>query len=346
MHYCGLDLGKKSSSFCILDKERKVIMEKKVKTRQACLELEFMCKSPMRIVMEASGNAFWVADVLSSLGHDVIVVDPGRTKAIGSAAIKHDRLDAKVLAILCHANLLARVDRPSEKIRVKRMAIVARDSAVRCRTLLINAVRSLLSSEGVLLEGGSPARFVTVVRKLPDSVSDELIAQVEPLVEQISSLTKTIQSYERKIRAYAQADETMQRLQTVPGIGPITAAAFVYAIRSPSRFESGRMVGAYLGLVPSLYSSGQTHRLGRITKRGNRTVRWLLTMAANSLMRASQDTALKRWALALAERSGRKKAKVALARKLASVLWAIWKRRGEFEPRLPPEVVAAGLNVT
>jgi transposase len=342
MQYCGLDLGKKSSAFCIVNDERRLLEEKKVKTRQATLEMEFSGRPPLRIALEASGNAFWVADVLASLGHEVVVVDPGRTKAIGSAAIKHDRLDARVLAILCQANLLARVDRPSEDIRVKRMTIVARDAAVRGRTLLVNAVRSLLSSEGVILSAGAPARFVHIVRELPDSTSQALMMQVEPLVEQISRLTETIRSYDKQIAAHALEDEVMRRLQTIPGVGPVTAAAFVYSVRDPSRFKNGRMVGAYLGLVPSLYSSGQTHRLGRITKRGNRTLRWLLTMSANALMRSRQDTALKRWAEALAERAGKRKAKVALARKLASVMWAIWKKGGAFEPRLPPKPVAHG----
>lgn len=342
MKNCGLDLGKKSSCFCIVDEQRKICEESKVHTRQAALELEFSGRPSMRIVLEASGNAFWVADVLSALGHKVLVVDPGRTKAIGSAAIKHDRLDAKVLAILCHADLLATVDRPPQGVRIKRMAIVARDIAVRSRTQLMNSVRGLLASEGVLLEGGSPVRFIAVVRELPESVSQELLGQVMPLAEQVASLTDTIKTYDKQIEEFARDDETMRRLQTIPGVGPITAAAFVYAVRDPSRFVSGRMVGAYFGLVPSLYSSGKTHRLGHITKRGNRSVRWLLTMAASALMRSKQDTSLKRWALALAERSSRKKAKVALARKLASVMWALWKRGSTFEPRLPPEAVAAG----
>jgi len=120
----------------------------------------------------------------------------------------------------------------------------------------------------------------------------------------------------------------------VPGVGPVTAACFLLAVRDPSRFDSGRQVGTYLGLVPSLYQSGQTNRRGRITKHGNRQARWALTMAANSLLRSRSPSALREWGRGLVERVGRKKAVVALARKLSSVLWAMWKNRTVFEPRI------------
>jgi transposase len=119
---------------------------------------------------------------------------------------------------------------------------------------------------------------------------------------------------------------------TAPGVGPIVASYFMMAVRDPSRFSTGRQVGAYIGLVPSLYESGQTRRRGRITKHGSRRVRWALTMAANAILRTRAPSRLRDWGLALVPRLGRKKAVVAIARKLASVLWSMWQHETNFVP--------------
>jgi transposase len=266
----------------------------------------------------------------------VYVVDPGRTKAIGAKLIKNDKLDARVLAVLCQADLMATVHRPSLEQRLGRMPVAARDALVRSRSQLMNNVRSLLDSEGISIPGSSPRYFPGAVLTVLDGpeVPEALATAVKPVLEAIERLTESIRECDAFMEEAAANDPVIQRLKTVPGVGPITAAAFVYAVRDPSRFQSGRQVGAYLGLVPSLYSSGQTHRVGRITKQGSRQTRWLLTMAANALLRARPSSSIQLWGQALAERVGRRKAIVAIARKLASALWAIWRREGVFEPRL------------
>ena len=334
MKNCGLDLGKKYSHFCVLGERRERLAEGRVRTRVADLEALFGGQERMRIVVEASTKAFFVADVLTELGHEVHVVDPGKTKAIGATQIKHDKLDARVLALLSHVDLLAEVDRPSAEVRVQRMSVVVREGLVRARASMVTTVRSLLDSEGIEVRPCSSKRFVAVVYDRPEGLPASLADVITPMLDAIEGLNERIAECDEAIGAVAKSDPTMKLLQTAPGVGPITAAAFVYTIRDPGRFRTGRDVSAYLGLVPSLYASGQTCRRGRITKRGSRQMRWLLTMAANALLRARRTSALQVWGRALAERVGRKKAVVAVARKLAMVLWAMWRRERGFEASL------------
>lgn len=334
MQYCGLDLGKKSSHFCVVDGNRRVIEEGKVRNRVDKLVGAFGVLPPMKIALEASTKAFWIADRLREIGHEPVVVDPGRTKAIGAALIKHDRLDARVLATLCAADVLAAVDQPSEEQRLARMPVVARDALVRCRVILGNQVRSLLDSEGIEPKACAPEAIVDAVSDIWDELPERLQSAVEPVLTAIHMLCEQIADCDDRIGEAVKEDMDAQLLMSAPGVGPIVSSCFMTAVRSPSRFDSGRQVGAYLGIVPSLYQSGQTSRRGRITKRGNRQARWALCIAANALLRSRSPSALREWGRGLVERLGRKKAVVAVARKLASVLWAMWRDHKPFEPRL------------
>lgn len=332
MDYCGLDLGKRSSRYCVVDEHRVLVREGNLRNTNKDLHRVFK-GSPMRVAMEASGNSFWMADQLRALGHEVIVADPNRTKAIGSGLIKNDKLDARWLARLCQADMLAKVNIPSFSHRMARLPFTSRDAMVRARTRLLNAARGMLASEGVNVPAARPARFVALVHDARESLPSELYQGVLPLLDAIAALNGFILERTRAVEASAQADPTMRLLQSIPGVGPIAASAFISSIGDPARFSSGRDVGAYLGLVPRLYESGKTSRKGAITKCGNSQTRWALTMAANTLLLAKTDSHLQRWASELAARIGRKKACVAIARKLASILWAVWKSGRPFEPR-------------
>jgi transposase len=268
------------------------------------------------------------------LGHQPIVVDPGRTKAIGAARIKHDKLDARVLAELCQADLLAEVNQPTESERLARMPVSVRAGLVKARAQLMITVRSIADSEGIEIPGSTAPHFTTAVELASSPMPEAMSISLRPMIEAIDKLTEAITQCEQAINEVAKNDPVMQLLQTCPGVGPISAAGYAQTIRDPRRFTSGRAVGAYLGLVPTLYASGKTYRRGGITKCGNRQARWLLTMAANALLRSSQDTAIKCWGTRLAAKIGRRKAVTAIARKLASVLWAMWRDQRPFEPRL------------
>jgi len=335
--YCGFDLGKKSSVFCIIDESRKVLRRGKVRNRSGELAKAFALDGPMRFALEASGKSFWVAEELEKLGHKVFVVDPGKTKAIAAARIKHDRLDAKILATLCQADLLFSIDRPTKDERIRRVPFVARDGLVRSRTRLLNLVRSLLDGEGYELRACQPTRLSHHAREVLKSAPLELAFALEPILHAIDELNASIEQCDVTLVEDNKNDATIALLQTVPGVGQLTAACFVHTMRRPERFSSRRKVGCYLGLVPTLYQSGKSSKRGHITKQGNRSMRWLLTQAASVMLHCSkQDNYLKRWALRVAERGGRKKAIVALARRLAEVLWVMWRTGRPFEPRIQP----------
>ena len=339
MYYCGLDMGKKSSHFCIVDRNRRVISTGQVRNRVADLTQLFGQMAPMRIVLEASTKAFWMADRLEEMKHEVIVVDPGRTKAIGAARIKNDKLDAKVLADLCAADLLARVDRPTEDQRLDRLLVVTRAGLVKARSRLVTMVRSVLDSEGIELKNCATDRFVDTVSSIAEDLPEQIWLAIEPALTGIHLICEQIDCCDERMKESIAKDPDVKSLKTVPGVGSIVAMCFLSAIRDPNRFASGRQVGAYLGLVPSLYQSGKTFRRGRITKHGNGQARWALCIAANALLRTRRSSALREWGRELALRLGRKKAIVAIARKLAAVMWSMLKNGNDFEPRLTTEAV-------
>lgn len=332
MNYCGLDMGKKSSHFCIVDEKREIQREGKISNTPNALKKAFGKFDRMRIVVEASTKSFWMADQLEALGHEPIVVDPGRTKAIGAALIKHDKLDARVLATLNAADVLAKVSRPSLKERLARTPVVIRDGMVQCRAKMMNTVRSVLDAEGIDIPSSSAAGFTSRVCTVLGVAPTEMAEGVLPMLEAIDALSDQIARCDQAIELAVKSDPVALRLMTVPGVGPIVASYFAMAVRDPSRFKSGRQVGAYLGLVPSLYQSGTIHRRGRITKHGSRKARWALTVAANALLRTRGESKLRAWGLMLVKRLGRKKAIVAIARKLANVLWAMWKNKQDYVP--------------
>ena len=209
---------------------------------------------------------------------------------------------------------------------------------------MMNSVQSIFDGEGVELPATWRGNLGDVVRSVVPQMPPAMVPIVQRLLRGIDELSKLIGECDKEIEVVAETDPDIKLLDSVPGVGPLTAAALVHVIRDPGRFKSSQLVGAYLGLVPSLYASGQTYVKGGITKHGNTNLRWLLHISATALLRTKSDTALKRWGTALAARIGRKKAKSAIARRLATVLWAMWRRRTPFESRLPipqPAVKAA-----
>jgi len=334
VNYCGMDIGKKTSHVCILDEQRKIVLERAIATRPSAILKALGDLPPMRIAIEASGRSFWIADRLEEAGHAVVVVDPGKTKAIGASKIKNDRLDARVIASLNAADLMAPVYRPTAEQRVARMPVNARGVLVQNRVRSTNCVRGLLASEGIEVRSCTAKKFADRVRQM--ELPPEIAAAVAPLLDAIEAMVASIESYNASIERRAKADPVLRRLTTAHGVGAITASAFVGTIHDPHRFDNAGQVAAYVGLAPSLYSSGATHRIGGITKRGNRELRSLLTMAANAMMRGHQESKLRTWALKVAERQGRKKAVVALARRLAGVLWRMWLREEDFRANPVP----------
>lgn len=327
----GLDVHRRHCQVCELGDEGE-IREYRIETRREEFLKHFGGREPARLLLEASTESEWVARCLESLGHEVIVADPNFAPMYASRTrrVKTDKRDARALAMACRLQAYRASHRLSDESRALRSRILVRESFVQSRTRLINLVRALLRQQGWRVPSGSTPTFGARVRGLElDALLEETIS---PLVEEIESLTERIRRATDWLQALSRTDPVLGRLCTVPGVGPVTAAAFVTTLDDPARFASARGVRSFLGLIPRESSSGEKQRRGPITKIGNRRIRSLLVEAAWCIWRTCGRSALplREWAARIALRRGLRRAIVALARKLAGILWAIWRDRSVY----------------
>lgn len=335
MNYTGMDLAVKSSSVCIMTKDGEILKEFEIFTTRQEIEraLDRSVVGSLRVAMEACGMSYWVADVVESLGHEVVVIDPRRCKAITSSKRKTDRLDARTLAHVLRANFYTETYRKSDQNRLLRSVLSVRGTLVSLRTDLSNQVRGILRSWNLKLSGSGWNRYGT--RVYSDNFPESLLPMVSPLVDLIEDLTEKIKAFDRSLDEKAQSNPSARLLMSAPGVGPVTALAYMATIDDPHRFKQSRQVGSYLGLVPSVYQSGETCHYGRITKHGDRMLRCYLVEAANSILGVSKKWSwLKAWGGRVQKRSGPQKARVAVARRLAIVLHRMWVTQTPFDYRM------------
>lgn len=322
--YCGIDLANKTSAICIR-RNRKVVVESECPTdadgfRQALRDFRHLT-----VVIEASPFAEWVAVWLEELGHEVKVIDPRRAAALIRTKKKTDRIDAQQLARLAETGWYHEVHRKSDGARVLRSHLRARQGLVEARQAQVFRIRGLLRVHGVQVGSVSQGRFAERVRQRCREHVPELLAVVETLLSVLEGIRDGEAVLTKRLKQVAQRNATCRLLMTMPGVGPMTAVAFVSTVDDPHRFVRGEQVAAYMGLVPSVYQTGETHYTGSITREGDRLTRTLLTEAANALLAHYRgDCALKRWGKRLADRKGGGKARVAVARKMAMVLHRMW----------------------
>jgi len=288
-----------------------------------------------RMLLKASTESEWVARGLETLGHEVIVADPNFAPmyATRTRKVKTDRRDARALAEACRLRAYRPAHRASDAQRHVRARLAVRDTLVRTRTRYISLVRALLRQHGWQVPTGSAEHFSRRVLALP--LPGRLRFEVAPLLAVMRQVHQQLAYSDERIAAIAQSDARVRRLQSVPNIGPVTAAAFVAALDDVQRFQRAHEVEAYLGLVPRELSSGETQRRGRSTKAGPGRVRWLLFQAAVSMLclHDARTAALRDWATRIAVRRGKGIAVVALARRLAGILFALLRDGTVYEPR-------------
>jgi len=319
MEYCGIDLHAEYSQICILDEDGEVMETSRVRTSQKALE-RFFGRDRMRVAMEAGGTSPWVSRLLESLGHEVFVCSPRRVRLIAESTLKNDKVDAEVLARLVRLDpeFLKPIQHRSEEAQLLRGNLKVRSAMVEARTKWINTIRGLLRSFGYKVSGKAPQTFTERVdlMKLPD----DLRAVIAPLLEQLDLLTGEIERRNEHLEEMVKDLPEVAHLREIPGVGPVVATYFVLTTDNPDRFKNSRDVAAFFGLRPSMRESASTTHFGRITKEGDPEMRRLLVQSAQALLRTRADSQLKQWALALAERRGKGKAVVALARKLAVLM--------------------------
>jgi transposase len=284
MLHAGIDVHKRCTQICIED-EAGTVQERRILTERRRLVEEFGGRPRTQILLEAATESEWVARCLESLGHEVIVGDPNFAPmyAQRSRRVKTDRRDARALFDACRLGAYKAAYRCSDTQRSVRARIGVRDTLVRTRTKCISLVRSLLRQEGIKPERRSTATFALRMREL--GLHEPLCSDIAPILGLVDTLNEKIRKADQEVARLA-ADEVPQRLMSVPGVGPVTAVAFVSALDRPSRFRSAKHVRAYLGLVPREHSSGEHSSRGRITKQGASRMRYLLVQAAWGVLRS------------------------------------------------------------
>jgi transposase len=333
MDYLGIDVHKNESQICIF-REGGELVEQRIRTTPERFAAVLGDRPRARILLEASTESEWVARCLEGLGHEVIVADPNFAPmyAARSRKIKTDRRDARALAEACRLGAYRPAHRLSDAQRHVRGRLTVRDALVRTRTGYIAVSRALLRQHGWRVPTGSAEGFGRRVLALP--LPGRLLSELAPLLAVMRAVNQQLAYSDERIEAITRADARVERLRSVPSVGPVTAAAFVAALDDAGRFPQAHQVEAYLGLVPREWSSGEGQRRGRITKAGHRRVRWLLVQAAVSMLRVQHPgtAALRAWALGIAARRGRFIAVVALARRLAGILYAMLRDGTRYEP--------------
>jgi transposase len=330
----GIDIGDKQSHLVEIDGATgEVILEGRVRSTPKALASAFCNRSPARIVLEAGGHSGWMSRELAKWGHEVFIANPRRVKL--SFDRKSDRVDAEMLARIGRVDpkLLQPVKLRTEETQIALTTLRSRDALVSARTKLVNHVRSMVKTVGARLPKCDTAYFHKRVDELPE----ELRPALEPMMDIIRQMTAQIRAFDRKIEQMCEKEypETA-KLRQIAGVGALTALAYILTIEDPTRFANARAVGPYLGLCPRQLQSGDHDPQLRITKAGDPMLRRLLVGAANYILGPfGPDTDLRRWGHRLAARGGKnakKRATVAVARKLSTLLHALWRSGADYEP--------------
>jgi transposase len=333
----GLDLGDKYSYLCLIDTESgEVVEEGRLRTNPKAFRRRFASEQPMRIAIEAGTHSPWVSRLLEECGHEVLVANARKLRLIYANKRKTDEMDAENLARLARVDpkLLYPLKHRGQECQTHMAIVRSREALVGTRTQLVNHVRGTVKSFGGRLPK-CPAR--SFHKRASEHIPEALLAALGPILEQIGSLTERIRQYDRQLEAISKEHypET-DLLRRVEGIGPLTALTFVLTLEDPHRFEKSRSVGAYLGLVPATDRSGDSDPQKRISKEGDQMLRKLLVSSAHYILGPfGSDSDLRRHGEKIASRGGKnskKRAAVAVARKLSVLLHRLWVTGEIYDP--------------
>lgn len=343
----GMDLGNKKHTVCALDQEGKVLWRREVANTPEALKPFFEENAGATVAMETGLCCRWISALAKSCGCDALVGNARKLAAIWQSKQKNDENDALLIAKLARADrelfhpVELRDDERHEMVQI----IELREVAVSQRTQAVNSVRGLCKAHGVFIPKCDASCFHRVAK---DAIPAGMAWKFKPMLRHLKEITATIRRYDAMLEKYAQAHfkEEVELLRTIPSVGPITSCAFVAHVADPKRFGSARDAGAYFGLTPGQDQSGDKDAPKRITKAGSTLMRHLLVTAANYILRASSpDTALKRHGERICARGGkvaRRKAKTAVARKLAVVMLAMLKSGKAYDDGLAAKNAATG----
>src|SRR4249919_910688 len=332
-HFAGLDVSVKETSICIVDDAGKIVREVKVASEPEALLA--VLKNPAyhfkRIGLEAGPLSQWLVSALAEAGLPVICVETRHMQAVLKAQInKTDRNDARGIAQMMRAGLYRPVHVKTLRSQKLRMLLTHRKLLQSKAIAIENDLRGTLRNFGLKVGVAGAVRFEARIRELVKDLAD-IATLVEPLLVVRRTLREQLGILHRHLLTIARDDEVCRRMMTIPGVGPVVALTYRASIDVPARFRNSRAVGAIVGLTPCKYQSGESERTGAISKCGDEMMRVMLYEAAQILlMRSTQWSWLKAWAMQIAKRRGMKKAIVALARRLAVVMHRSWVDGTEF----------------
>jgi transposase len=343
-HYAGIDVSLEQSSVCVVDATGRIVREAKVASEPEALVhfFEQLGLPVARIGLEAGPLSQWLHAGLAEAGLQVVLLETRQVKAALSAMIvKTDRKDARGIAQLLRMGWYRPVHCKSPPAQEIRALLVGRKLLQGKLLDLELGIRGLLRGFGLKVGQVSKGRFAARIRELIAG-QPMLERVIEPMLRARETLRQEFHALHRAVLGIVRNDGVCRRLMTVPGVGALVAVTFTSAVDDPARFRHSRAVGAYLGLTPKRYQSGETDVTGGISKVGDAMVRTALYEAANVMLtKTVRFSSLKRWALEVAKRRGPKRAKVALARKLATILHRMWVDGSDFRCGQEEEAAAA-----
>lgn len=337
----GMDLGDKNHVVCVLDETGKTISNATIENNQESLTTFFLKYKGATVAMEAGTHSPWISRQLSVLGCTVLVGNPRKLRVIWDSNDKSDERDAKMLAQIARfdSELLYPITHRGQQAQLDLEILQARDILVKSRTKMINHVRSSVKSLGERLPSCSPESFH---RQVLNSIPKNLHETLAPLLGILGNLSDQIKDYDLQIeRISKERYPETELLRAIKGVGPLTALAFILILEDPSRFAKSRQVGSFIGLTPRRDQSGEIDKQLRITKAGNPYLRRLLVGAAQYILGSfGEDCNLRRFGLRLAAQGGKnakRRAVVAVARKLAVLLHRLWQHGEIYEPLYKPQ---------
>lgn len=333
----GIDQGDEWSHLCELDEAGRVVRRERIRTTRGDYAKRFGSRrSRPRLVLEVGSHSPWSSRLLEGFGYEVIVANARRVKLIAEADRKTDRVDAETLARLGRADpaLLAPIRHGQASFQQDRALLSIREGLVRSRSRLINQARGLVKAMG---ERIPPASSPAFTRRVREAHLEDFLPGLSILLEMVDLLSERITKLDREVElACSKRYPITQCMRQIPGVGPLTALAFVLKIEDPGRFSKSREVGPFLGLVPREHASGQQRLALGIPRRGDAMTRRHLVQASQYILgRFGPDCDLRRFGLARVERGGKpakKRAVIAVARKLAILLHHLWRTGEQYEP--------------
>ncbi len=334
-NYVGLDVSLKTTSICILDEKGKRLLEGEVDSTPEAVS-DFLQKTGLEIEqigLESGNLTHYLKKGLLKMSYRVAVMESRKMAAILATIInKTDKNDARGIAeALRVGHFQECVHRSDEAVEIRTL-LHMRQTAIEEKTHIINSLRGHLKIYGIKFSKKAGKGFRGMVEKAIENLSPRIHRAVLSLLNILDTLNKEIQVLSKEVESVASTNEDVQLLQTVDGVGPITALAFKAEVDDPKRFVDSKDVAAYIGLTPSQYSSGEVHRQGGISKKGSKRTRYLLVEAASALLtRCKVWSKLKAWGMKLQKKKGTRKATVAIARKLAVIMHKMLVTRKSFE---------------